>query len=118
MVRFILTGSILLLTLANLCICKELYLGTNNSTDTDGCGLSPSFPCTTLFYLLQSCNDGDSVVIEEGVYSNQIYVIVTCENLQITTEGFCKNYISWWITTYSNIIFDMYKNRRRYIYWK
>ena len=68
--------------------CKAVFLGTMNSTDTAGCGESPSFPCATLRFASGLCEDGDSIIIEEGIYNDQPNVeIVSLENLQILSQG-------------------------------
>ena|SRR3990167_5547279 len=90
----------------SFCTCSELYLGINNSSDVPGCGMSPAFPCATLPYLLSSCHDGDTVIIEEGVYINQGNAILTCENVQIIANGMQER------IRQKNKIFDDFPNRK------
>ena len=75
------------LFLLTFCDGNQVFLGKVNSTDVAGCGISPSFPCATLAFILDNCIDGDTIIIEEGVYSSQPSATVFCENTTIFGNG-------------------------------
>src|SRR3990167_1075053 len=77
---------VVLVFLSSFSFC-DLYLGTVNSTNSAGCGLSATFPCATLQYLMRRCTNGDTIIIQEGTYYSQPSVTVTCENIQILAKG-------------------------------
>ena len=94
-----------------------LYLGVTNATDTTDCGISPSFPCATLQYLLNQAVEGDMVTIENGTYADQPNIVINTENISITSEGVTKN-LQQMPKNYNNFNFFETKNRKRCFYRK
>ena len=83
---FLVTAIVLLLTIQKSC-GLTYYLGVTNATDSVDCGISASFPCATLNYLLNLAEAGDSLSIENGTYTDQPNVTITTENITIISEG-------------------------------
>ena len=64
-----------------------LYLGTTNASDVAGCGVSSSFPCATLEYVIKVVAQNETtVLIEEGIYYNQPTCVISSP-LSLTIQG-------------------------------